>query len=80
MADIARHDNPTEGPIERHISRSPTEYDEPVDSDFASPEEKTNDMNLARTVSIAETLSFPHEAIFVAIVCSAQLATREYSP
>jgi hypothetical protein len=57
-----------------NASLSPTEHD----SDSVPSEgEKENGMELARTKSIAETLSLPREIIFVAIVCSAQLLTRK---
>lgn len=80
MPNIATHDNPTSAgsPIERHTSWAPTEHDDPIKSELAGPEDKANAMDLTRTMSIAETLSFPREAIFVSIVCSAQLATRKY--
>jgi hypothetical protein len=35
--------------------------------------------SLARTKSIAETLSLPHEIAFVTIVCMANFFTRTYS-
>lgn len=46
---------------------------------YAHASGKNNEypLELARTKSIAETLSLPREIIFVAIVCSAQLLTRE---
>lgn len=34
--------------------------------------------SLARTKSIAEKLSLPHEIAFVSLVCMAQFFTREY--
>ncbi|KAL5370880.1 hypothetical protein PMIN06_012823 [Paraphaeosphaeria minitans] len=54
-------------------SLSPTERDGDA---LPNEGEKGNKMELARTKSIAETLSLPREIIFVAIVCSAQLLTQ----
>jgi hypothetical protein len=57
-----------------NASLSPTEHDGDV---VPSEGKEGNEMELARTKSIAETLSLPREIIFVAIVCSAQLLTRK---
>lgn len=60
-----------------NASLSPTEHDSDFAPENESGGEKRREMELARTMSIAETLSLPREIIFVAIVCSAQLLTRK---
>ena len=57
-----------------NASLSPTEHD---GNSVPDEGDKGYEMDLARTKSIAETLSLPREIIFVAIVCSAQLLTRK---
>lgn len=59
------------------VSLSPTESDSESAQGESDGENRENEMELARTKSIAETLSLPREIIFVAIVCSAQLLTRK---
>lgn len=59
-----------------NASLSPTEHD---GDSVRNEGEHGHEMDLARTMSIAETLSLPREIIFVAIVCSAQLLTRKTS-
>lgn len=51
---------------------------EHTNPDFSNtrPESRCNDLELARTKSIAETLSPVHEFLFVGILCSAQLVTQ----
>jgi hypothetical protein len=61
----------------RRTSLSPTENEEALASN-SPDQEKKGTLELARTKSVAETLSLPREIIFVAIVCSAQLLTRKY--
>jgi hypothetical protein len=61
----------------RRTSLSPTENEEALASNSAN-QEKEDTLELGRTKSVAESLSLPREIIFVAIVCSAQLLTREY--
>lgn len=57
-------------------SRQSSDQDIPPTSS-SSNVEKADPLELTRTKSIVETLSLPHEIVFVAIVCSAQLLTRE---
>ena len=41
---------------------------------------KNNDLEkLEKTKSIAETLSLPHEILFVSIICLAQITARKFS-
>jgi len=79
----AELDTPDDKELEqprRHsnASVSPTEYD--GDDDVAPEHEagERNEMELARTKSIAETLPLWREIIFVAIVSNAQLLTRKW--
>jgi hypothetical protein len=54
---------------EDHLQRIATKQDHDIDGQF-------DKASLAKTKSIAETLSLPHEIAFVSIVCMAQFMTR----
>jgi hypothetical protein len=60
-----------------NASLSPTERNSECRRCESDAESQENEMQLARTKSVAETLSLPREIIFVAIICSAQLLTRK---
>ncbi|KAK3208605.1 hypothetical protein GRF29_77g1274899 [Pseudopithomyces chartarum] len=59
-----------------NASLSPTERNSECGRCESDAESQENEMQLARTKSVAETLSLPREIIFVAIICSAQLLTQ----
>jgi hypothetical protein len=42
--------------------------------------EEKEQLEMAKTKSIAETLSLPHEIAFVTVICMAQFMTRKSTP
>lgn len=49
----------------------------PTSEENSSGDEHHGIVKTQTNVSIAETLSLPHEIVFVAVICLAQLFTRE---